>query len=123
MAAFHAHGVMTVAKQADNETRRNTYDALFLRRQELYYAPYQAPEAGCMSIMCAYNKINGHHACASDELLVSDLRERMAFKVLSLPTGAAHQYHAGLDVAMPGRVSTILGILEAGTLLRVGVVG
>ena len=29
--------------------------------------------------MCAYNKLNGHHACASDELLETDLRDRMAF--------------------------------------------
>ena len=56
-----------------------------------------------MSIMCAYNKMNGHHACASDELLVSDLRERMAFKGFVVSDwAAAHQYHAGLDVAMPG---------------------
>jgi beta-glucosidase len=108
VAAFHASGIMTVAKHYgfnQQETRRNTYDALVTAEaKELYYTPYKgAIEAGCMSIMCAYNKINGHHACASDELLVSDLRERMAFKGFVVSDwAAAHQYHAGLDVAMPG---------------------
>ena len=85
MAAFHANSIMTVAKHFgfnQQETRRNTYDALVdAEAKELYYAPYKgAIAAGCLAVMCAYNKLNGHHACASDELLVSDLRDGMAFK-------------------------------------------
>ena len=108
VAAFHASGIMTVAKHYgfnQQETRRNTYDALVDgEAKALYYIPYKgAIEAGCMSIMCAYNKVNGHHACASDELLGSDLRDGMAFQGFVVSDwAAAHQYHAGLDVAMPG---------------------
>ena len=74
VAAFQSKGIMTVAKHYgfnQQETRRNTYDALVTpEAKEIYYTPYQgAIEAGCMSIMCAYNSVNGHHACASDELL------------------------------------------------------
>ena len=108
VAAFHSNGIMTVAKHYgfnQQETRRNTYDALVdAEAKELYYKPYKgAIDAGCLALMCAYNKLNGHHACASDELLGSDLREKMAFRGFVVSDwAAAHQYHAGLDVAMPG---------------------
>jgi beta-glucosidase-like glycosyl hydrolase len=106
--AFQSKGIMTVAKHFgfnQQETRRNTYDALVPpEAKELYYTPYKgAIEAGCLAVMCAYNKLNGHHACASDELLETDLRDRMAFRGFVVSDwAAAHQYHAGLDVAMPG---------------------
>ena len=108
VAAFQSKGIMTVAKHYgfnQQETRRNTYDALVDGdAKALYYAPYKgAIEAGCLAVMCAYNQINGHHACASDELLGSDLRDGMAFRGFVVSDwAAAHQYHAGLDVAMPG---------------------
>ena len=111
VAAFHANSIMTVAKHygfSQQETRRNTYDALVdAEAKEFYYTPYKgAIEAGCMSIMCAYNKINGHHAPVVGRVACERLtRERMAFKGFVVSDwAAAHQYHAGLGVAMPGLV-------------------
>ena len=108
VAAFHAAGIMTVAKHYgfnQQETRRNMYDALLSpNAKDFYYIPYQAAiAAGCMAMMCAYNKVDGAHACASDELLERDLRGAMAFAGFVVSDwAAAHAYHPGLDVAMPG---------------------
>ena len=49
----------------------------------------------------------------------TDLRDGMAFQGFVVSDwAAAHGYHAGLDVAMPGRVSTTRATLGAGTLLN-----
>ena len=114
---------MTVAKHYgfnQQETRRNTYDALVDgEAKALYYKPYKgAIDAGCLALMCAYNSVNGHHACASDELLGSDLRDGMAFKGLSFPTGRRRtNTMLAWTWRCRGRASTIRAILGAGTLL------
>lgn len=58
------------------ETHRQTVSANVEERirYELYYPPFQAAiDAGVLSVMCAYNRVNGVHACENPETL-SQLR-------------------------------------------------
>lgn len=49
-------------------------------RFELYYPPFEgAIEAGAKSIQCSHNSVNAEYACESDDLLNTDLRERLGF--------------------------------------------
>lgn len=74
---------------------------------EVYYPPFVAAiDAGAASFMCAYNRVNGSHACGSERLLTTHLRGALGFRgwVMSdwwalHSSGAAS---AGVDQAMPG---------------------
>jgi beta-glucosidase len=71
---------------------------------ELYYPPFEgAIEAGVASIMCSYNKVNGHYSCENNSTLGIDLRERLGFEgwVMS-DWGATHSLSIpqGLDQEM-----------------------
>lgn len=49
-------------------------------RFELYYAPFQAAiDAGVLSVMCAYNRVNDLYACENNETL-SHLKDAMGFE-------------------------------------------
>lgn len=78
--------VMAVAKHFalnNQETDRMEIDerADERTRFELYYPPFEgAIKAGVGAIMCSYNKINGEYACASDQILNQDLRNKLGFK-------------------------------------------
>lgn len=75
-------------------------------RFELYYPPFQAAvDAGVLTVMCAYNRINDVYACQNEETL-SHLRDIMGFKgwVVSDWTATkstVKSLHAGLDQEMP----------------------
>ena len=75
-------------------------------RFELYYPPFQAAiDAGVLSVMCAYNRINDVHACENSDTL-SHLKDTLGFGgwVMSDWT-ATHSTSdsllAGLDQEMP----------------------
>lgn len=64
-------------------------------------------DAGAMSIMGAYNKVNGTYACESKELLTDILRDKWGFEGFTLSDfvygiyDAARSVKAGMDVEMP----------------------
>jgi len=75
-------------------------------RFELYYPPFQAAiDAGVLSVMCAYNRINNVHACENNDTL-SHLKDTMGFQgwVMSDWTAThstTNSLLAGLDQEMP----------------------
>ncbi len=64
-------------------------------------------DAGAMSIMGAYNKVNGTYACENKELLTDILRDKWGFEGFTLSDfvygiyDAARSVKAGMDVEMP----------------------
>ncbi len=64
-------------------------------------------DAGAMSIMGAYNKVNGTYACENKELLTDILRDKWDFEGFALSDfvygiyDAARSVKAGMDVEMP----------------------
>lgn len=64
-------------------------------------------DAGAMSIMGAYNKVNGTYACESKELLTDILRDKWGFEGFALSDfvygiyDATRSVKAGMDVEMP----------------------
>ena len=95
----------------NQETNRRTVDQVVDERTrwELYMPPFTAAiEAGVLSIMCSYNKVNGEYACENTELLVRELKQlnsKFHGFVVS-DWGATHSTelaaNAGLDMEMPG---------------------
>lgn len=75
-------------------------------RFELYYPPFQAAsEAGVLSIMCSYNKINDIYACQNNETM-SHLRQDLGFQgwIVSDWTATkstSQSLKAGMDMEMP----------------------
>ncbi len=73
------------------------------------YLPHfkKCVDAGAMSIMGAYNKVNGTYACESKELLTDILRDKWGFEGFALSDfvygiyDAAKSVKAGMDVEMP----------------------
>lgn len=64
-------------------------------------------DAGAMSIMGAYNKVNGNYACENKELLTDILRDKWGFEGFALSDfvygiyDSARSVKAGMDVEMP----------------------
>ncbi len=65
------------------EPERHTFDAIATERdmRETYYPMFKTGilEGGAYSLMCAYNRVNGDAACASDPLLKDMLRGEWDF--------------------------------------------
>lgn len=107
----HSQHVLTVMKHFianHQETIRSDVDAQVDNRIlfETYYPPFQgAIDAGCLATMCAYNLVNGKHACGNPETLEGHLKTNMQYKgwVMS-DWWATHNFSAmdGLDQEMPG---------------------
>lgn len=75
---------------------------------EIYLPAFKAAvtEGGCLSIMAAYNRVNGHYCCANTYLLKDILKEKWNFKGFIMSDwGAVHSViptlYAGLDIEMP----------------------
>ena len=73
------------------------------------YLPHfkKCVDAGAMSIMGAYNKVNGTYACENKELLTDILRDKWGFEGFALSDfvygiyDASRSVKAGMDVEMP----------------------
>ena len=73
------------------------------------YLPHfkKCVDAGAMSIMGAYNKVNGTYCCESKELLIDILRDMWGFEGFSLSDffygiyDGPRSINAGMDVEMP----------------------
>ncbi|PFG93875.1 beta-glucosidase [Saccharopolyspora erythraea NRRL 2338] len=119
---IHSQGLMTSAKHyAANtqETDRFTIDVDVDQRtlRELELPGFEAAvAAGATSVMCAYPKVNGTHACGHRQLLTEILKEQWGFKgwVMSdwTATHATEDLVAGLDQEMGVEVR------EDGSLFR-----
>lgn len=96
--AVQEHDVIADAKHFvvnTVEKDRQTVDAQMSRKtlEELYLFPFQdvVQDAGVGMLMCAYNKINGTHACNDEYILQTVLRERWGFEgIVRTDAGAAH---------------------------------
>ncbi len=76
---------------------------------EVYVAPFaMAVNAGVSSIMCSYNKVNGHFACDNSDTLKTILKGELGFKgFVTSDWGAVHSVYFlnhGLDMEMPGLI-------------------
>ena len=72
---------------------------------EIYLAPFDAAvRAGVAAVMCAYNHVNGPHACGNGATLNGVLRGELGFKgFVTSDWGATHSalfMNAGLDMEM-----------------------
>ncbi|KAI0914162.1 glycoside hydrolase family 3 protein [Ustulina deusta] len=82
---------------------------------ELYLWPFaNAVKAGTSTIMCSYNRVNGNYSCANSDLLTKFLKDELAFPgyVLSdwyATHGTENFANAGLDIEMPGNISSLAG--------------
>ena len=109
-----AEGVASCIKHFvgnDTEFERNSIDSRVDERtlRELYLVPFEAAvrEAGVMSVMTAYNRINGPFAADSRDLIHGVLRGEWGFDGLVMSDwmglhSTAPGVHAGLDLEMPG---------------------
>jgi beta-glucosidase len=75
---------------------------------EIYLPAFKAAvtEGGCLSVMAAYNRVNGHYCCANTYLLKDILKGKWNFKGFVMSDwGAVHSViptlYAGLDIEMP----------------------
>lgn len=92
------------------ETDRLVLDEIISERalREIYLASYEIPvkEAKPTTLMCAYNKVNGHYCSQNKWLLTDVLRKDWGFKgVVMSDWGAVDNrpqgVYAGLDLEMP----------------------
>ncbi len=87
----------SVDAKADDETLRDVYLPHFKK----------CIDAGALSIMAAYNKVNGTYSCDSKELLTDILRNEWGFDGFAISDfffgihDAAMALEAGLDIEMP----------------------
>ncbi len=107
--------IATVKHFAANnqETDRKTIDALVDERtlNEIYFPPFRAAvqQAGVLSVMSSYNKLNGFYASENEDLLTAVLKKRWGFDGLVMSDwGAVHStvptINAGLDLEMPTNI-------------------
>lgn len=104
-------GILADAKHFVNneiETHRMLVSANVDERTrfEIYYRPFQAAvDAGVLTIMCSYNRINDVYACQNEETL-SHLRDILGFEGWIVSDWTATKstvksLKAGMDVEMP----------------------
>ena len=111
----------------DTEFERNTIDSRVDERtlRELYMVPFEAAvkEAGVISVMTSYNRINGPWAADSVEMVDTVLRGEWGFDGLVVSDwfglhSTAEGVIAGLDLEMPGptlhRGQKLLDAIERG---------
>jgi len=115
VAGAHNENVMTSVKHFGNneqETNRNNWSANpdTKTQMEIYMPPFiAAVQAGTASLMCAYNKVQGVHACKNKDLIQAIKKEGDSFWIVSdwgavypdAQNGGIVEYiDAGLDVEM-----------------------
>jgi beta-glucosidase len=128
--AIQSTGVMANAKHYINnnqEINRTTISANLdeRTRMEIYAQPFWgAVDAGVLSVMCSYNRINDTYACENDLTLNQELKGYMNFQGFVMSDwGATHSTVAaannGLDQEMPDDLfygSPLRKAVEAGTV-------
>lgn len=108
---IQSQGIMANAKhwvnnEIEDQRKSVSADVNERVRMELYYPPFQAAvDAGVLTVMCSYNRINDVYACQNNVTL-GELREDLGFNgwVMSDWTAThatAKSVNAGLDSEMP----------------------
>ena len=134
---LQAEGVAACIKHFignDTEFERNSIDSRIDERtlRELYMVPFEAAvkEAGVISVMTSYNRINGPWAADSVEMIDNVLRGEWGFDGLVMSDwfglhSTAEGVIAGLDLEMPGptlhRGQRLLDAIEQGKVSAVDV--
>jgi beta-glucosidase len=129
---IQSQGVGTSLKHyaANNqEYQRFTIEAIVDERslREIYLPAFEnvVKQARPWTVMCAYNKLNGHYASEHHELLTEILKQEWGFEGLVVSDwGAVHDrvaaLKAGLDWEMPGpkpaRVKAVVDAVRSGEL-------
>ncbi|MBM3718651.1 MAG: beta-glucosidase [Actinobacteria bacterium] len=111
----------------DTEFERTTIDSRIDERtmRELYLVPFERAvrDAAVMSVMSAYNRLNGPYAGDSHWLLTTVLRDEWGFDGLVMSDwfgvkSTADAVNAGLDLEMPGppvwRSEKLIAAVHAG---------
>jgi beta-glucosidase len=109
---IQSQGVMAQVKHL---AAYNGADNVFIDERtlhEIYLPAFEASvKAGAASVMCAYNKVNGHWSCANSDIQDDVLRGLWGFRgFVTSDWGAVHStldITDGVDLEMPGRM--ILG--------------
>jgi beta-glucosidase len=109
---IQSQGLIATVKHyvANNfEQDRQNVDAIVDERalHEIYLPGFEAAiDAGVGAVMCAYNQVNGTHACENRELLTDILRGQLGFRGWVMTDWFARHslgaLEAGLDQEMPG---------------------
>lgn len=109
---IESQGLIATVKHyvANNfEQDRQSVDAIIDERtlHEIYLPGFEAAiDAGVGAVMCAYNQVNGTHACENRELLTDILRGQLGFRGWVMTDWFARHslgaLQAGLDQEMPG---------------------
>jgi len=126
---IQVNGVMANAKHYVNnnqEMNRENVSAWVDERteMEIYIPPFEgAIKGGVLTMMCAYNRVNGIWACEDDNTLNKILRGRLGFKgwVMSdwdATHSTVQSLTSGLDVEMPANV--YFGAPTLAPLVRAG---
>jgi beta-glucosidase len=107
------------------ESRRHSFDAIVSQRdlRETYLPAFQAciVEAKAVSVMGAYNRVNGEPACGSPTLLQKILREEWGFDGFVVSDcGGICDFHLGHHVTASATESAALA-LNSGCDLNCGV--
>ena len=106
----------------NQETNRGTVDVIIAERpmREIYLKAFEAAvkEGGAMSVMPAYNKVNGYYGSENDYLNNVILRGEWGFNGFTVSDwGGTHSTIGaalgGLDVEMPGTDYLGKGLIEA----------
>ena len=100
------------------ESLRHDFDAIVSAEdlRDSYLPQFKmAVEAGVASVMCAYNRVNGEPACASETLLASTLRRDWGFQGY-----VVSDCWALSDIQAPTRSAAVARALQAGTDLACG---
>ncbi len=112
----------------EQETRRFMIDAVIDERtfHEIYLAPFKMAidQSNPWTMMGAYNKVRGTHACESKELLEDILRDKYGYDGLIMSDWSAvvnkvETVKNGLDLEMPGpqeRDQQLIDAVESGIL-------
>jgi len=112
--AVQSEGIMATLKHFafnEQETSRQLSSSNVDDRTawNLYYPPFEAAiAAGAGAVMCAYNEVNGTHACESPDLLHRDLKGKMGFPGFVMSDWGAvssiDAFDSGTDQEMPGGI-------------------
>ena len=80
-----------VNNEQETDRKTSSSDVDERTRFELYYPPFQAAvNAGVLSVMCSYNRINGVGACENNATLMQDLRGELAYDGWVMVTTSKH---------------------------------
>jgi beta-glucosidase len=129
---IQSHNVIAMSKHYmgnEQENNRQSVNDIIDERTmaEMYLLPFEmtVKDGDVASLMCAYNLVNGLHACESPAILTDFLRTRWGFKgYVQSDFGATHStapaLRAGEDLEMPNNVwfssDNIRSAISAGSL-------